>query len=384
MQVKLVCYTPELHRLVEATARVCYQSYHKMSPTSYSMIKGILATGHLSVASVGNMVFEVTHGSKALSDYTRTLEALLSFKQINNYVRWVTPHCKGARTDFRTITLSMNMLTLLSLINNRKNYINIAELLGQILAEVDKVPCLRWFYDPATEVPHADSPYIAEPSLGSPVVLTEDYTALKAKGFTNTELDVHATVTVDMVTDRATGLQMWRHGDMTGGCELSQRYCDRSNAVVREMAGIADYPEGLANYVNREGLTEKEGKEHYDAVAQALRNQYQSSVDSYHSLDSALKELGVSSKRAKEIARSVLPNAMTTRIIQCRPLRQWKHFMQLRDTVHAQPEIREDAASIRDALSRVGVSIYPESKATADSKVLRASEARYQVTLDDN
>lgn len=353
MEVKMIYHTPELHKLIEAIARVCYQSYDRLSPTSHTMIRGIMKKGHLSVASSGNMVFEIDLSEVYIEDILELLESLIAFKEINNFIRWTTPSNEGARQD--KITISMNILTLLDIVENIEQHRVTKSILHSILDEVKEVPYLQWLIDDSVEVTPSDSPYIGDPSLDNPVVLSEDYTALKELGLTGYELDIHATVTVDMITDRASGLQMWRHGDMTGGCELSQRYCDRSTALVREMEDIGVYPEKMIDYAHANELTIEEAEEHYDAVIQSLRNQYQSAIDFYADINETLKELGVSAKRAKEIARSVLHNAVSTRIIQCRPLRQWKHFLSLRDTVHAQPEIRKDAQALKRAFDKVGV-----------------------------
>jgi thymidylate synthase ThyX len=352
MEVELIYSTPDLHKLVESIARVCYQSYEKVSPTSHNMIKGIMGKGHLSVASSGNIVFQVGM-FESRDELYEAIDSLLVFKQINNFIRWTTPQHVLARNG--KMLISMNVLTLMDIEKGIRDFTCNSALLDYMLKEVAKVPCLQWFLDPTTEVPPSDSYYIGSPTLDTPVILSQDYTALKELGLTEYELDMHSTITVDLMTDRATGLQMWRHGDMTGGCELSQRYCDRSSALVRRMVDIDKYPSDLALYMEAEGLTVDEAKEHFDAVVQTIDNHYESTVSLYADLNDNLKELGVSGKRAKEIARSVLPNAMSTRIIQCRPLRQWKHFISLRDTVHAQSEIRQDTQALKQAFEVAGI-----------------------------
>lgn len=352
MQIKMIYHTPAYHKLVEAIARVCYQSYGKLSPTSHTMIKGIMSKGHLSVASSGNIVFQVGMFEDVTELYD-ALDAMLTFKQINNFIRWTTPQHKASKSG--RMMLSMNLLTLLDIVNGIDEFVVNRTLFDGIVDAIKEVPYLHWFLDNSVEIPPSDSPYIANPTMDTPVILTEDYNTLKALGLTDYELDIHATITVDLMTDRATGLQMWRHGDMAGGCELSQRYCDRSSAPLRLMVGIKEYPDALASYADAEGITMEEAREHYDAVVDSITGQLERTVDFYTDVNETLKELGVSGKRAKEIARSVLPNAVATRIIQCRPLRQWKHFISLRDTVHAQPEIYADTQALKKALDEVGV-----------------------------
>jgi len=321
------------------------------------MIKGIMNKGHVSVASSGNMVFNVSLENADLQELLFLIESLILFKEVNNFIRWSTPANKGAKEG--RVLISMNMLTLLDIVKAKEsgNMVFPEQVIDGILEEVKKVPYLHWFLNSSVEVPPSDNPYIKFPSLGRPVILSQDYTALKELGLSDYELDIHATVTVDFLTDRASGLQSWRHADMVGGCELSQRYVDRSSSGFRPMVGIYEYPEGLKDYAEREGLTMKEAKEHYDAVIQTLHNHNMETMSLYSDVMDTLEELGVSRKRAKEIARSILPNATITRIIQCRPLRQWKHFFDLRATVHAQPEIREDARSMMGAFEKEGIVI---------------------------
>jgi len=359
MSVKMIYHTPDYHKLVESIARVCYQSYGKVDENSHKLVRGIMNKGHLSVASSGNMVFEIrgegiNTNSGNHHEFILTLIELMEYKEINNFIRWTTPSNENSRQD--VVTVSMNILTFLDIYNHIHEH-GFDKLFKQIVEEVSKVPYLKWFFDSSVEVPPSESPYFASPSLGDPVVLTQDYTALKALGLTDYELDIHATVTVDYVTDRATGLQAWRHGDMTGGCELSQRYCDRSNAVVRELLHVGEYPDQLYSYAEMEEISIEEARLHFDAVVQSINNVYKSNVDFYADVNETLKVLGLSSNRAREVARTVLGNFMTTRIIQCRPLRQWKHFFTLRDTSHAQKEIREDARAMKKAFKQVGVSL---------------------------
>lgn len=102
-----------------------------------------------------------------------------------------------------------------------------------------------------------------EPELYNPVILTKDYTALKEKGLTEHELDIHATITLNLKVDRATGLQIWRHADMAGGTELSQRYVDRANAEYRRMVEFEQgaYPEKLEEkFVESTGLDKSQAK----------------------------------------------------------------------------------------------------------------------------
>jgi hypothetical protein len=344
MKVELLYVTPAYHKLVESVARVCYQSYHKCSPTSHTMLKGIMAKGHLSVASVGNIVFginflEDTDAEDELHVFAECITELIAFKEITNYVRWTTSNISLNPGTNYDLVVSMNVLAFLDILkqyNKLLNGIMKIELyndtmLKQMLEAIMQKPEVAWFIDNTIEVEPMDNPYIVEaPTFGNPIILSEDYNALKDI-LTPYELEYHATVTVDILTDRATGLQMWRHADQTGGCELSQRYVDRSNAEYR-------LP------VDMEDLTLNE-------VYNAFMNQH---IENYITMRQLARDAGYNEGRVKEIARNVLPN-IATRIIQCRPLRQWKHFFNLRDSVHAQKEICQDTQAIKRKFAEKGI-----------------------------
>lgn len=116
MKVGLIHHTEDYHKLCEMTARECYQSYSKLSETSENFIKGIMAKGHISVASTGNLVFGIA-GFSGLDEYASTLTDLMTFKEINNYIRWTTPDSKKNPNSKVGLIVSMNMLTFLD-INN--------------------------------------------------------------------------------------------------------------------------------------------------------------------------------------------------------------------------------------------------------------------------
>lgn len=316
MKVELLHYTPHLHKLVEISARECYQSFSKLSPTSHKMLKGIMGKGHLSVASINSIVFGITldHEDEALF----TLDCLSVFKQINNFVRWTdTLHSDNVHSRFDYV-VSMNILSLLDIHNNINDFNIITDLYDSILKEVSNVPEIYWFIDEETIIEPIDNPYKLTAQLGHPTILSEDYTALKDM-LTEYELNIHAQIFLNFVYDRATSLQMHRHCDQLSTLELSQRYVDLTNALYR-------IP------------TDLEGNQYN------LYNSYMhSEIKAYGELKEALKDKG--KLRSQEIARNLLPNVLTN-VIQARPLRQWKHLIKLRNSTHAQREVREDIQAL--------------------------------------
>ena len=327
MNVKLIYSTPNYHKLVESVMRICYQSYDKENEKSHKSVRAIMAKGHLSIASVGNIVFEINFNNKS---YYETLEDLAHMQEINQFIKWTTPFSSKSSGKF---LVSMNMLTFLDLykaidLNHDHN-----ETFHFMLEEVNKVQELRWFYDKTVELPGGVNEYSGKgcPKLYEPIVLDEDYTKLKELGLNDYELGIHATITMNFVTDRAISLQLWRH--WSGGCELSQRYVERSNAEFRLPLNI----DKDLNYSIKQTNV-------------MLSNTYD------YILRHCEKE-GIRKGRAKEIARSILPNDTLTQLIQCRPYKNWMHLFKLRDDKHAQIEAQEDVRSIKRVLREAGVKV---------------------------
>ena len=334
-RVELLYFTEQYPKLVEMVARQCYQSFDKVSETSHSFIRSIMSKGHLSVASVGNIVF----GVKKVDELVYL--DLLKMKEVNNFIRWTVSPADSMHAY--PIIISMNMLSFLD-IKNSVDAGNEIPFFGELLELTNETPILAWFYDRSVEIEPKLNEYIQKtaPGLCTPVMMSEDHTALKSASFSDHELLIHATVTINYMTDRATGLQFWRHGDMTGGTELSQRYVNRGTAQFREMIGFESESEVDVELKN---------------FRIKLKSLYDESNENYNDLLVEMADLGVHAARAKEVARSILPNAIVTQIIQCRPLRQWQHFFHLRDSNHAQKEAQADARTMKQLFEDHGIYI---------------------------
>lgn len=358
MKIGLIHYTEDYHKLVEMTARECYQSYGKLGEDSHKFIKGIMGAGHISIASTGNIVFGVS-GFTGLEEYMGVLSDLMTMKEINNYIRWSSPDSKKNPDSMVGMVVSMNMLTFLDLHKKMGEYDQNTGLFDSFKRLIVRVPEMQWFVDDKTTLKPKENQYTAkgEPGLYNPIILTEDYTALKEKGLTDYELDIHATITINLKVDRATGLQIWRHADMTGGTELSQRYVKRDGAEYRKMVGFEEgtYPDFTKYREKHPDASLEDCQNDYDSMVDDLELNIESQIRFYTELRDDLVDIGMRQSRAKEVARAVLPNAMTTKLINCRPLRQWKHFLHLRDSTHAQAEVREDAKSIKAAFDKAGI-----------------------------
>lgn len=125
--------------------------------------------------------------------------------------------------------------------------------------------------------------------------------------------------------------ELIRHRAGFGYSQLSQRYVDESVAEYVVPDCIADIPELHKIWL--------------DAVA--------SSHQAYMRLTEKLQETfkdepdrTLRRKLARQAARSVLPNATETKIFVTANARALRHFIELRGSRHAEPEIRKLAAQV--------------------------------------
>ena len=80
-------------------------------------------------------------------------------------------------------------------------------------------------------------------------------------------------------------------------------------------------------------------------------------------------------KQARQAARSVLPNAVETRIVVTGNYRAWRHFVAMRASEHADLEIRELAVACLRELQRVAGNVFADFRisALADGTEVAAS-----------
>ncbi|CAN5672554.1 FAD-dependent thymidylate synthase [soil metagenome] len=134
---------------------------------------------------------------------------------------------------------------------------------------------------------------------------------------------------------RALTHELVRHRAGFGFSQLSQRYVDESEI------GFVLPPEI------------QEGTSAYDLWVNAC----QASLDSYRdllvTLTGQIGEDGAATmrkKRARQAARSVLPNAAETKIVVTGNARAWRHFIEMRGSASADVEIRRLAVSVLHVL----------------------------------
>lgn len=125
--------------------------------------------------------------------------------------------------------------------------------------------------------------------------------------------------------------ELVRHRAGMGYSQLSQRFVDESQCAFVEPDVIADDPELHQIWL--------------EAIA-AGQNAYRRLADGLAARFSAIEDRTLRRKKAREAARSVLPNATETRIFVTGNARALRHFIEMRGDVAADAEIRKVAVAM--------------------------------------
>lgn len=121
----------------------------------------------------------------------------------------------------------------------------------------------------------------------------------------------HASVTVDMLVDRGITHEVVRH---------------RLFAFTQESTRFVNYEKKMpASFIKPEGLS-VEADYHWTKMIDACESSYRSMLG--HGC-------------TPQIARSVFPNALASRILITGNLRNWRHFLLMRTTREAHPQMRQ-------------------------------------------
>ena len=149
----------------------------------------------------------------------------------------------------------------------------------------------------------------------------------------------HASMTVEIETSKAIGIQLIRHRSFTFQ-EFSQRYQD-----VNQLGGMFEPIEFRKQCEDNRQSSSEVIDPHvpvsggYIPASTLLSDHLVASRNLYNQLIDA----GV----AREQARMILPLATKTKIYMTGTLRSWIHFLSIRDDGHAQKEIQLIAKEIK-------------------------------------
>jgi len=127
--------------------------------------------------------------------------------------------------------------------------------------------------------------------------------------------------------------------------QLSQRYVPERDAAMVEPDVIAADPELHERFV---------------AATDASLAAYTELLEGLEKRFAGVGNAVLRRKQARQAARSVLPNAIETRIVVTGNYRAWRHFIAMRATEHADVEIRALAVACLRQLCRVAPNLFSD------------------------
>ena len=158
-----------------------------------------------------------------------------------------------------------------------------------------------------------------------------------------------------------------------------------THELVRHRAGFA-YSQLSQRYVDESDLAfvvppeVQEGTPGYDAWVDACRT----SLDAYRKLLAEMTEqIGdggsatMRKKRARQAARSVLPNAAETKIVVTGNARSWRHFVEMRGSPTADVEIRRLAVAVLRVLQQEAPHVFGDLRAVAQDDGTEVVETEF-------
>ncbi|HEY1190753.1 MAG TPA: FAD-dependent thymidylate synthase [Gemmata sp.] len=150
--------------------------------------------------------------------------------------------------------------------------------------------------------------------------------------------------------------ELVRHRAGFGFSQLSQRYVDESVAEYVEPDIIARDPELHAIWLE----SMKQSHAAYTKLAEALNAKLADPAAAAAAMLPANPDRTTRRKAARQAARSVLPNATETKIFITANARALRHFLEMRGSSHAEPEIRKLAGAILDVLQKDAPNLFSD------------------------
>jgi len=147
--------------------------------------------------------------------------------------------------------------------------------------------------------------------------------------------------------------ELVRHRAGFSYSQLSQRYVDESDAEYVEPDIIASDPELHAAWTD----AIRYAREAYVRLVRLLESKLEDESFASRWLPSDATTTD-RRKLARQAARSVLPNATETKIFVTANARALRHFLELRGSRHAEPEIRKLANVLLEVLQRESLHLF--------------------------
>ncbi len=144
----------------------------------------------------------------------------------------------------------------------------------------------------------------------------------------------HESITVKVICDRGVSHEIVRHR-IASYSQESTRYCNYSREQFGSQISVVDIASGFAY-----DMDNPKDRRKYEIWTAAM----ESAEQSYF----AMLDAGASPQEA----RSVLPNSLKTELVMTMNLREWRHFLNLRLSAGAHPQMREIAGLILETFRK--------------------------------
>ena len=143
----------------------------------------------------------------------------------------------------------------------------------------------------------------------------------------------HESISVRVVCDRGVSHEIVRHR-IASYSQESTRYCNYTRDKFGSQLVCIDIATGF-----RYNLEDPADRKKYDIWTKAM----EAAEGFYFQL--------IEAGARPEEARSVLPNSLKTEIVMTMNLREWRHFLRLRSSKRAHPQIAEIASALLEEFS---------------------------------
>ena len=143
--------------------------------------------------------------------------------------------------------------------------------------------------------------------------------------------------------------ELVRHRAGMSYSQLSQRYVDESDCAFVVPPSIT--------------LASESGAWWASCMGRAL-GQYQAMIESLEMRFADITDKTLKRKKIRETARSVLPNCTETKIFVTGNARAWRHFLELRGSIHADAEIQRLAIAVLKVLQSESPNLFGDYTVT--------------------
>lgn len=169
----------------------------------------------------------------------------------------------------------------------------------------------------------------------------------------------HSSLTVKFICDRGVSHEIVRHR-IASYCQESTRYCNYSKDKFGDEITVI-----RPNFFDKKYSYENNGK----------KTEYEIWSESCYEAEKAYFRLLDEGATAQE-ARSVLPNSLKTEVVMTANFREWRHFLRLRTSERAHPQMRQVAYMLADILAKRYPVVFEEFSKTTKAPVNDGEDSR--------